>query len=36
MAGVPEGNYTKVEFLIGVDSLRNTKGAQTGDLDKGK
>jgi len=28
----PVGNYTELEFLIGVDSLRNVSGAQTGDL----
>jgi len=27
------GSYTKVRFLVGVDSARNTSGAQTGDLD---
>lgn len=30
---VPEGNYDKIEFLIGVDAERNSSGAQTGDLD---
>lgn len=30
---LPEGNYTSIEFLIGVDPARNTSGAQTGDLD---
>lgn len=30
--GVPEGSYKRVEFLIGVDSVRNISGAQTGDL----
>jgi len=30
---LPEGNYTAMEFLIGVDSLRNVSGAQTGALD---
>ncbi len=30
---LPAGNYTRVEFLIGVDSARNTSGAQTGALD---
>jgi hypothetical protein len=29
---VPMGNYISVEFMIGVDSARNTSGAQTGDL----
>jgi len=32
VANLPEGNYTQIEFLIGVDSLRNVSGAQTGDL----
>lgn len=30
---IPEGTYTAVEFLIGVDSARNVSGAQTGALD---
>jgi hypothetical protein len=30
---VPEGTYTKIEFLIGVDSARNVSGAQKGALD---
>jgi hypothetical protein len=30
---LPEGNYTSIEFLIGVDANRNIQGAQTGDLD---
>ncbi len=29
---VPEGNYTEMEFLFGVDSARNVSGPQTGDL----
>jgi len=33
VSGLPSGNYTAVEFLIGVDSLRNSSGAQTGALD---
>src|SRR5690606_1551843 len=33
LQAVPAGNYTKVQFLIGVDSLRNVSGAQTGALD---
>ncbi len=33
---VPVGNYVEMEFLIGVDSLRNTSGAQTGALDPAK
>jgi len=30
---VPLGKYTAVNFLLGVDSARNTSGAQTGALD---
>lgn len=30
---VPIGTYTGVNFLLGVDSTRNTSGAQTGALD---
>jgi len=30
---VPEGNYTAISFLLGVDSLHNVSGAQTGVLD---
>jgi hypothetical protein len=33
LSGMPDGEYTTVEFLIGVDSLRNVTGAQTGALD---
>ena len=33
MGNIPEGNYTSISFLIGVDSTRNTTGAQTGALD---
>lgn len=32
---VPKGTYKGVTFLIGVDSLRNISGAQTGALDPG-
>ncbi len=32
LSNVPEGTYNAIEFLIGVDSLRNVSGAQTGDL----
>lgn len=35
LTGVPPGNYTGLEFLIGVDSTRNVSGAQTGALDPG-
>lgn len=30
---VPRANYSSIKFLIGVDSLRNVSGAQTGALD---
>jgi hypothetical protein len=30
---VPYGNYTGIEFIIGVDAPRNTAGAQAGALD---
>lgn len=30
---VPDGVYTSMEYMIGVDSARNTSGAQTGALD---
>jgi hypothetical protein len=30
---LPAGNYTRVKFLLGIDSARNTTGAQTGVLD---
>ncbi len=30
---IPEGNYTKLSFVIGVDSARNCSGAQSGALD---
>lgn len=33
MTAVPAGTYTSIEFLVGVDSVRNRSGAQTGDLD---
>lgn len=29
----PEGNYTSIDFIIGVDSLNNCSGAQSGALD---
>lgn len=29
---VPSGNYTEMEYTLGVDSARNVSGAQTGDL----
>jgi hypothetical protein len=33
---LPEGKYTKLHLVIGVDSLRNVSGSQTGDLDPAK
>jgi len=33
---IPEGSYTSVDFLLGVDSLHNVSGAQTDDLDPAK
>lgn len=33
---VPEGNYTSLKFLLGVDSLHNVSGAQTDALDPAK
>jgi hypothetical protein len=33
LKNIPEGTYTKIMFLIGVDSVRNISGAQTGALD---
>jgi hypothetical protein len=33
MANVPAGKYTSMQLMIGVDSLRNVSGAQTGALD---
>lgn len=30
---VPAGNYDAIQFLLGVDSIRNCSGAQTGALD---
>ena len=33
MKAVPVDTYSKIEFLIGVDSTRNVSGAQTGALD---
>jgi hypothetical protein len=33
LSNIPEGNYTALDFIIGVDSARNTSGAQTGALD---
>ncbi len=33
---LPKRTYTKVSFLLGVDSARNVSGAQTGDLEQSK
>lgn len=33
LTNVPLGDYTGISFIIGVDSLRNVSGAQTGALD---
>lgn len=32
LSGVPEGNYTDIRYTLGVDSLRNVSGAQSGAL----
>jgi len=36
ITNIPAGTYTKIEFLIGVDSLGNASGAREGDLDPGR
>jgi hypothetical protein len=33
LENVPSGNYTSISYLIGVDSLANSTGEHTGDLD---
>jgi hypothetical protein len=33
ISGVPVGEYTGLSFMVGVDSVRNVSGAQTGALD---
>jgi hypothetical protein len=33
---IPGGDYTSLQFLLGVDSLHNVSGAQTDDLDPAK
>lgn len=33
LTNVPAGNYVKLSFLLGVDSLMNFSGTNTGDLD---
>lgn len=35
IGAVPGGSYKAVQFMIGVDSLRNVSGAQSGALDPG-
>jgi hypothetical protein len=35
IANFPEGTYTDIEFIIGVDSARNVSGSQSGDLGVG-
>ena len=30
---MPAGNYNSLSFLLGVDSMHNVSGAQTGALD---
>lgn len=32
LVNVPEGKYTALEYILGVDSVRNVSGAQTGAL----
>lgn len=32
LSGVPFGEYTEVSYVLGVDSLKNVSGAQSGDL----
>ncbi len=36
LPGIPAGKYKTISFTIGVDSLRNFAGAQTGSLDPAK
>jgi hypothetical protein len=33
LENIPNGNYSAIEFIIGVDSLHNCSGAQSGALD---
>jgi hypothetical protein len=33
LTSIPEGDYTSIEFILGVDSARNCSGAQSGALD---
>lgn len=32
LTGIPAGNYTSIEFIVGIDSTRNVSGAQVGVL----
>jgi hypothetical protein len=36
IANIPVGTYKSIEFLIGVDSLKNVSGAQSGILNEGE
>ncbi len=33
IGNIPEGKYTKISFMIGIDSTHNVSGLQEGDLD---
>lgn len=33
LASIPDGTYTEIRFIVGVDSLHNCNGAQSGALD---
>lgn len=33
LASIPDGTYTAIRFIVGVDSLHNCSGAQSGPLD---
>ena len=36
IGNIPATGYKSIQFMLGVDSARNTSGAQSGDLDPGK
>ena len=36
LGNVPAAGYKSIQLMLGVDSARNTSGAQSGDLDPGK
>ncbi len=36
LKNLPEGDFIGIDFLLGVDSLRNVSGSQAGDLDPSK